>query len=147
MNQPAADLEHLETRVAKHMAALLSEGSRDPGHAISERLRVARERALEVARESRLQTATTVHASGGGAAVLGGWLGGPRAWFPRLAFALPAVALVVGLLAIDQLHDKAQIEATADVDLALLSDDVPPGAYSDDGFAAYLRANGAAAVR
>lgn len=146
MNQPAADLEHLETRVAKHMAALLNEGSRDPGHAISERLRVARERALEVARESRLQTATTVHASGG-AAALGGWLGGPRAWFPRLAFALPAVALAAGLVIIDQMHDRAQIEATADVDLALLSDDVPPGAYSDDGFAAYLRANGAAAVR
>lgn len=146
MNQSAADLEHLETRVAKHMAALLNEASHEPGHAVSERLRVAREQALALARENRAQTATTVHASGG-AAVLGGWFGGPRAWFPRLAFALPVVALAAGLLVIDQMHDKAQIEATADVDLALLSDDVPPGAYSDAGFAAYLRANGAAAAR
>lgn len=145
MNQPAAHLDHLEARVAQRMAALLHEGARDPGHAVSERLRVAREQALARAREVRqLQTAPAVHVTAGGAGVLGGFFG---AWVSKLAMALPAVALVAGLLVIDQQHDQAQMESSVDTDLALLTDDVPPDAYSDAGFAEYLRSNGLTVTR
>ena len=51
---------------------------------------------------------------------------------------MPLVTLVVGLVLIDQWHDRAQINAVADVDSALLADDLPPDAYSDPGFVEFL---------
>jgi hypothetical protein len=52
---------------------------------------------------------------------------------------MPLAVLVFGLVAIDRMHDRAQIAAAAEVDAALLSDDLPPDAYSDPGFAEYLK--------
>jgi hypothetical protein len=49
------------------------------------------------------------------------------------------VALVGGLLLIDEWHDRAEIEAAADVDTALLGDVLPPDAYSDAGFVEFLK--------
>jgi len=43
------------------------------------------------------------------------------------------------LLLIDDHYTRAQIEAAAEVDSALLADDLPPEAYSDPGFVEYLR--------
>ena len=60
-----------------------------------------------------------------------GWL--------RLASLLPLLVLIVGLLAIQHLHEQAEIRAAAEVDAALLSDDLPPEAYGDLGFAAFLK--------
>lgn len=47
--------------------------------------------------------------------------------------------LVFGLLLIQHLHDQAEIHAAADVDAALLADDLPPEAYGDPGFVEFLR--------
>ena len=49
------------------------------------------------------------------------------------------VALLGGLLAIDHLQSRSQIDAATDVDSALLADDLPPQAYSDPGFLEFLR--------
>ena len=67
---------------------------------------------------------------------LGGW-GGP--WWSRLASVLPLVALVAGLVLIQELNDDAKIEVAADVDAALLADALPPAAYGDAGFVEYLK--------
>jgi hypothetical protein len=66
-------------------------------------------------------------------------LGGQPLWWTRMASVLPLVTLVLGLFLIDQWHDRAQISAAADVDSALLADDLPPDAYSDPGFAEFLK--------
>jgi hypothetical protein len=39
---------------------------------------------------------------------------------------------------IQQWHARAQIDAAAEIDAALLSDSLPPSAYSDPGFAEFL---------
>ena len=52
-----------------------------------------------------------------------------------------ALVLVLGLAGIAHVHDKAQIAAVAEVDAALLADDLPPAAYTDPGFAEYLKTN------
>ena len=57
----------------------------------------------------------------------------------RLASVMPLVLLVLGLVTIQHLHDQADIQAAAEVDAALLSDDLPPEAYGDPGFAVYLK--------
>jgi hypothetical protein len=131
-----AETDGIEARFGLRMAALLNEQAQQTPRDISERLRVAREQALLRARSQRsLAGATVVAGQTGHAAVLGG--GSP--WFLRLASALPLVLLLAGLFAIDQWQDRAQVEATADIDIALLSDELPPAAYRDPGFVEFLK--------
>lgn len=139
----AGGLEALQARFALRVAARLSEASRELPHDITERLKSARELALARAREARrLETANAVDAVGesGGTLVLGGGRGRRADWWLKLASIAPIVALVVGFVAIDRLHTKAQIKAAAEIDAALLADDVPPAAYSDPGFVEFLKA-------
>jgi hypothetical protein len=93
---------------------------------------------------------------GSGQATLSGWGGGmsrherdsargrrlddgPLPWGWRLASTLPAVALVLGLWGIHHWYRSEQVQAATDVDMALLTDDLPPAAYADPGFEEYLR--------
>jgi Protein of unknown function (DUF3619) len=133
--------ENLRARFALRVAATLSERSDDCGHDISERLRIARERAVETARAGRIASAapaTSVVSGQRGTLVLGQRPG----WLFRLAAALPVVVLVAGLVVIDQMHDERQSVAAAEVDTALLADDLPPDAYADAGFAQFLKSGG-----
>ena len=136
VNRQAAEAERLEARFGLRLGALLNEQAARTPHDISERLRVAREQALARARATRLATAPAgVVVGRGGAAVMARQPG----WFFRFASVMPLVVLVGGLLLIDQWHERAQIEAAADVDVALLADDLPPNAYSDAGFVEFLK--------
>ena len=131
-----------QTRFALRVTAALSRQSTELDDDIGERLRFAREQALERARARRTVAATGVTAVGvtrGGAAVLGSIGNG---WGPRVAWVLPVLALVTGLIAIDRWQDAVQSSAAAEVDAALLADDLPPTAYSDAGFAEFLKSSG-----
>ena len=133
---PLAAAEALQARFALRVAARLTERSQELGPDVAERLRFAREKALERARAARTaEAASPVGASRAGAAILGGGSG----WWLKLASALPALALVVGLVLIQRWQDNAQVSVAAEVDAALLSDDLPPNAYSDAGFAEFLK--------
>lgn len=132
----------IEARFGLRVTALLNERAEAAPHDIAERLRVAREQAVERARAVRKAEAavtavnTQVVGRSGGAALLGSQGGG---WWMRLASVLPLVLLVAGFVAIDDVHDHAQVSAAAEFDSALLSDDLPPDAYSDPGFIEYLK--------
>jgi len=126
------DLPALEARYALRVAARLTESSSMVPHDVSERLRFAREQSLARTRELRRTAEFT--ATSGASLVLGG------GWWPRLAAALPMLALAAGLLWIQvQQNDQAASEA-AEIDAALLADDLPPSAYADAGFAEFLKA-------
>lgn len=146
MKTPANVFAHdtassLEARFGLRVAAALTRrvDAADPD--IRERLRFAREQALERVRAQRRAVATAgsqtvaVGMSASGAAVLGSH----PAWWTRLASLVPLAVLVGGLFLIDQSLDRAQINAAADVDSALLADDLPPAAYSDPGFVEFLK--------
>jgi hypothetical protein len=136
VTRSAAEADRIEARFGLRVGALLEQQARRTPHDVSERLRIAREQALARARASRLATAPAgVVVGRGGAAVLARQPG----WFFRFASIMPLVVLVGGLLLIDQWHERAQIEAAADVDVALLADDLPPDAYSDAGFVEFLK--------
>lgn len=135
--RPAVDA--LEGQVALRITARLSHGAEAMPHDISERLRFARERALAAAQQSRraevaAAAAPVIVASGRAAA-----LGGPPSVWLRMVSVLPLVMLLAGLVLIQQHHDAEQIAAAADIDTALLADDLPPDAYRDPGFMEYLR--------
>jgi Protein of unknown function (DUF3619) len=64
--------------------------------------------------------------------------GGPP-WWLRAASLLPLAILVGGLILIQHRYTEQQIQAAAEIDAALLTDDLPPQAYSDPGFAEFLK--------
>ncbi len=134
--QPAA-LDALQSRFALRVAAHLTERSQELGADVSERLRFARENALEQARARRAASGSqTLGATAAGAALLG--RAGPG-WWMKLVYVLPALALIAGLLLIQQSQTNEQISVAAEIDAALLADDLPPKAYGDAGFAEFLK--------
>jgi hypothetical protein len=136
----ANDTDRLEARFGLRIGALLSQQAQRTPHDVSERLRVAREQAVARARRTRPVAAEADVVVGGGGAARSAVMGRqPGGWWFRFASVLPLVALVGGLLLIDEWHDRAEIEAAADVDSALLADDLPPDAYSDAGFVEFLK--------
>ena len=127
----------MQARFARRIAARLTDGAGTLDGDLTERLRFARERALERAALSRKSAASTstVGVTASGAAVLGGGSG----WWVRVASVLPLVALLLGLVLIQRWQTTAQISVAAEVDAALLADDLPPTAYRDAGFAEFLK--------
>ena len=127
-----------QDQFGRRLAARLSEASEQVPHDISERLRVARVQA--VAKRKKLQPilVSQVSASGNAATL---HFGNERigAW-GRLASLLPLVALVVGLVTINMVQNDRRASEVAEVDSALLTDDLPPAAYVDPGFAQFLKA-------
>lgn len=144
-----------EDRVGALLAARLDESAQNLGPDIAERLRFARERAVARARQAHAQTVIASSPSRAGEAQLalagaggGAWMSGmgvgnapegSGSWWAKLISALPLVILALGFLAIQDTLVERQIQAAAEVDTALLADDLPPQAYSDPGFAEFLR--------
>jgi len=137
----AGSLEALQARFALRVAGRLNDATRELPHDVTERLKAAREQALARARLARRTEAAAADQPVGGTgatATLGRGRGSDK-WF-KLASIAPIAALVAGFLLIDHLHTKSQIKAAAEIDAALLADDVPPAAYSDPGFVEFLKA-------
>jgi Protein of unknown function (DUF3619) len=134
---PHGALDALQARFALRVAAGLTERSLDLGADVNERLRFARAKALEHAHASRGADATPkLGVTRGGAAILGS---SGSSWWVRIGSVAPVLVLVAGLVLIQRWQDNAQISVAAEVDAALLADDLPPGAYSDAGFAEFLK--------
>lgn len=135
MSVQSAARDALEARIGLRLAARLSEGVDAMDADIAERLRFAREKALERARALRAAESRPALAVGAsGAAVLGG--GG---WWIKLGSVLPLLVLAGGLFLIQYMHSEAQIETAAEIDAELLADDLPPAAYNDAGFVEFLK--------
>ena len=128
----------MQVRFARRIVARLSDGAHDLDGDLTERLRFARERALERAALARKAAASpsTMGVTASGAAILGG---GGSGWWVRVASVLPLVALLSGLVLIQRWQTTAQISVAAEVDAALLADDLPPNAYRDAGFVEFLK--------
>ena len=126
-------MTHHLTSAQDTLARRLASGLDTPlPHDIAERLRAARVRAVAARRISSVQVQAN------GTLTLGGGRDGlnPLGW---LASALPLVALVVGLVTIKHLQDERRALELADIDTALLTDDLPPSAYTDPGFMRFLK--------
>jgi hypothetical protein len=128
----------IEARLAARFASGLSASFDGLPHDVTERLRFAREQALTRARQVRRVApagAVGLGVSAQGTATLGKF----APWWQRAASVLPLVMLAAGLLCIDRWAVREQVVAAADFDAQLLADDLPPAAYSDPGFAEFIR--------
>ncbi len=136
-------MDALQHRLGTRMGECLTERSEQLPHDVCERLRFSREAALKHAHELRRAQARPLHGMGlnwAGIGQVAALSGGPERspWWLKFASLVPLVGLVLGLVLIQQGQLYEQILAVADVDTALLADNLPPAAYSDPGFSEYL---------
>lgn len=127
-----------QDRYGRQLVACLDASAQALPHDISERLRVARQQALGKYRGVAARETNTV-AMGGGVAALGGG-DDERGLWPRLVSLIPLLALIAGLVAIQMVGTDQIAEELAELDAAILTDDLPPDAYADPGFAQFLKA-------
>lgn len=131
----------LQNRYGLRVAARLSAGAAELPHDITERLRASRARAIARRKQPvvapRVRTASTIFRQGNtatlsfGEDVLGLW--------GRVTSAALVIALAAGLVAIDIVQGEDRASEVAEVDAALLTDDLPPAAYADPGFLQFLK--------
>jgi hypothetical protein len=134
----ATQSEQLQDRFGRRVAARLSVGTDELSHEVAERLRAARVQAAARRKPVVIRTATAAAASGGATTLT---FGEGQSWWNRIASVLPLIALVAGLFVIQVAQDERRAHEVAEVDAALLTDDLPPAAYADPGFIQFLRAN------
>lgn len=137
---PQRNDQHTKPRLAptaedlfgQRLARRLSQATDQLPHDINERLRVARLQAL-----SQLQPAQALVLQTSGAAAL---QGGPNtSIWARWASLAPLLALAVSLFAVNMIISDERDNELAEIDTALLTDDLPPHAYTDPGFVQFLK--------
>lgn len=127
-------------RMGSQLAQLLTQASGNLPHDLTERLRVARQQALAV-RKPEPAAKTQIVAQGNSLTLAGPPSEGLGLW-SILGSALPLLALLVGLITVQWLDKQQTVSELAEIDTALLVDDLPPAAYSDPGFIQFLRQGG-----
>ncbi len=130
--------ELLIDRQGLKLAAVLNQGLTELDHETAERLRAARERAL-AQRKVAGHRPSPLWVPAGQAAVLGWNSDEGMGWLGRFSAAVALGVLVLGLLGINDLQDRERARELADVDVALLTDDLPPAAFADPGFVKFLQ--------
>ena len=136
-NQPEFQLQQPSDRLGRRIAARLTAGTAELPYSITERLRAARVQAVARRKPASQVRASAVFGSGGAATLTFGD-DGVSLW-NRIASALPLIALAAGLILIQAVQDDSRASEAAEVDAALLTDDLPPSAYADPGFAQFLK--------
>jgi len=130
----------LQERYGLKTASYLSAGAANLPYDISERLRAARFQAVSSRKIAKTQTAGSLVSTDGSAALTWGSDDG-LSWWARIGLVVPLIALVVGLLAINSIQSDNRAQEVAEVDAALLTDELPPAAFADPGFIQFLKAS------
>ena len=125
----------LQEQFGRAVGRRLSAGAAELPYHITERLRAARMQAL--ARRKAEATAPQVVANGHAAALSLGKHG--FGLWQQVGSVLPLVVLVGGLVLIHSVMNDRRASEVAEVDTALLTDDLPPSAYADPGFVQFLK--------
>jgi hypothetical protein len=121
------------------LAARLSESTDALPHEISERLRAARMQALGQHKQVKTAAASALQSNGGGTATLNYGDEDVGLW-RRVVSIVPLLALAAGLIAIQILNNDNRAKELAEIDAAILTDDLPTAAYTDPGFTQFLKA-------
>ena len=129
--------QQLQDHFGRQVAMRLAAGAAELPYDITERLRAARVQAVALRKTTAAYAAPAVSIAGGVARLTFGEQG-PGFW-GRIGSALPLVALVAGLVLIHIIQNDNRASEVAEVDAALLTDDLPPSAYADPGFAQFLK--------
>lgn len=114
-------------------------------HALNEKLdhlppsttdRLASARKMALSRKKSHAVQALAHGAVAGNA--GRFFSQPFSWLSRMGVAIPLLVLAAGLVGIYQFEQEQRIAELAELDAAVLSDELPLSAYLDHGFNAYL---------
>lgn len=130
----------LQDQFGLKTASYLSSGAANLPHDISEQLRAARAQAVAMRKIAKPQTAGSLVGMGASASLTWGSAGNRLSWWARIGTVLPLIALIVGLLTINSIQNDNRAQEVAEVDVALLTDELPPAAFADPGFIQFLKA-------
>jgi hypothetical protein len=125
-----------EINFAYKVRHALNERIDDLPPATVERLAAARQMALS--RKKKDAPLPVVVPQSVPAGPAGGFFQQPFSWLTRLGVAAPILAGVVLFFGLYQYEQQHRITEIAALDAAVLADEVPPSAYLDSGFDAYL---------
>ena len=125
-------------RRGQYFSNQLTLATSDLPHDISERLRVARQLALAQRKPMVLSRLSQIAHLNSNSTLTGPTDEGLN-FLNILASALPILALVFGLMAIQWVQQDSIISEIAATDSALLTDELPPDAYTDAGFSQFLK--------
>ena len=128
LNQTQAD------QFGRASAALLSQGARSLPADIKGRLHAARMKAISMRKTEKVFVKKAAFAG-----ATGSFTSNSRGLWDTLSWAAPLIVLVFGLIGIAQWQNDSRLTDLAEVDAALLTDEVPPDAYADSGFLAFLK--------
>ncbi|MFC0350738.1 DUF3619 family protein [Undibacterium danionis] len=129
----AKDKEEID--FAYKVRRAMTESSENLPEATLERLATARQLALSRQKQAEPSRAL---AFGGVLAGSNGVSFSQKNWVKKMWLALPLLVLMVGLYGIYEYEQEQQINDLAEIDAAVLVDELPPDAYLDNGFNAYL---------
>lgn len=140
------DTDQKIDELGKKLALYKVNPSQMSPHDLSERLRIARLNATQLHQQTwktKQVTHQQLQTQGGNSLSL---KGGPHyegltPWF-KLASFLPLLTLILGLFVISDYIDETRALELAPLDVSLLTDELPPEAYSDPGFSTYLKLQG-----
>jgi len=138
-----SSLETKELEFARQVRRALDENAASIAPATVDRLAAARRAALARKKPETVSAPVFVPAFAGAAGGLSPLQPQQRPQrrrspLRRFALAWPLAALVISLVGIAYWEDQQRTAELADIDAAMLSDDLPLNAYLDHGFNAYL---------
>ncbi len=128
----------LQDHIGKRFAQVLDQNSSLP-YEVTERLRAARMRALSQRRiaQPQFETAQAIQSQNGLALMK--FPAQFQNFFQTFGSIIPLLVLVAGLFFIHDFHNTQTALELAEIDSALLTDDLPPNAYTDASFLDYLK--------
>lgn len=150
---PSTHLESVADRFGHRVAARLTEGEASLPYVVTERLRASREQALAVRKRPALVTAQqeqtaqaqsiALHADGSASlGQFGGISPSLPNWLKQALTIIPIAAMVVGIAVFGIEQDDSTNVEVAEMDTELLTDTLPPDAYTDAGFIQFLQSQG-----
>jgi Protein of unknown function (DUF3619) len=129
-----------QDQIGMRMAALLDQHTKQLPYDISERLRAARTRALAAGRAKRAELITVSDAQiQSNGTVRLPFQSSTHDIYKLLASFIPLVCLAAGLMLLYDFHNNQAAMELAEIDSALLIDDLPPQAYADPAFFDFLK--------
>lgn len=143
MKHTVATLSPNAEAFARRVTLRLTQAGEEMHHDIAERLRAARVRALAERKRPaaqpvlHLRPSSTVVAQNGVASLSGG--DGDHHWWRAAVSVGWIAALLIGLAWVHQAQVENTTSELTEIDTALLTDELPPSAYADPGFAQFIK--------
>lgn len=140
MNKPATSFSTTDV-LGRRLSVHLNQAQQALPYDITERLRAARIRAVSARRLAQFEWQTDTAIQSQGNHLLLNFPSKSSQFFSGLVSFVPLLCLVAGLVLLYDFHNDQSAVELAEVDSALLIDDLPPQAYADPAFANFLKSH------